>query len=586
MNFNYDIMNRVSVFFINCVFLHFKKKIKKNFVYLFFYIKEINILNHIKKNIFNKDISILSSILINRFIKLNNILWKKKFINKINSNKVILVESFINHSGYTISNSIIALFLKKKFHLEILGIVKKGDHVAKEIFKSYGIDKCIIYPEANIFQRIKYTIIGLKILKKNTTIKDFSKIKYLKTDLGLTAYDSYIRYTGNPSLKNVNSELFYFLTDGIHACIFFNNLIKKNKIRYSVQAETAFLPSNTLFQMSLNKKIEIFSRLGVNNFAVRRYTDSKQKYDYRDKISKKIFNEIYRNNKKLCIKNFTKIQNEKIKTGKFGIDVRVQHKRKIRPIINRSDLIKRLDWDNKKIGVIFMHHLIDKNFHSGPRKCFSDNYSWSKFILQQLPNIKNVNWIIKPHPTEIYYGSKKDLKTEIEYLDKNFKHIKLFPEDLSQISLLNIADYAISSNGSVGIEYPANGIPSIFIENSYFTHMNFLKKYNKSNNFLKAIKNLNKIKKPTKNTINKSKVFFYARFNLFDNNCSLVPSHNISRDFNKNKFWIKNIEMIKKFRFEEDEFYQMLGLQLKYKLRHTVNFNKIKITKKIYNDFN
>ena len=56
-----------------------------------------------------------------------------------------------------------------------------------------------------------------------------------------------------------------------------------------------------------------------------------------------------------------------------------------------NDLMGR----QKKIVVFFLNHLIDVNFHSGPRTIFKDNYTWTNFLLNKIKSIKNVNWILK-----------------------------------------------------------------------------------------------------------------------------------------------------------------------------------------------
>ena len=107
----------------------------------------------------------------------------------------------------------------------------------------------------------------------NKKIKSFLKLKYKKTDVGLSAYDSFIRYTGIANLEKINHELFFFLTEAVAVCNQFENIIKRNNFKISVQAETSFLPLNCLFQLSLFKKIKVFSRLGVDDLAVRIYKD-------------------------------------------------------------------------------------------------------------------------------------------------------------------------------------------------------------------------------------------------------------------------------------------------------------------------
>ena len=68
--------------------------------------------------------------------------------------------------------------------------------------------------------------------------------------------------------------------------------------------------------------------------------------------------------------------------------------------------------------------------------------------------------------------------------------------------------------------------------------------------------------------------------------CSLIPRHTISRNIDEEKFWNECYKNIKIFNFQNDIFFKMLQKQIKYNLRHTVNFNNFKISKKKFNDFN
>ena len=578
-------MNSNITILICTIFFHFKKKISSNISNYKSFLKDVDVLKYISSKLSSIKIKYFKSSIFDQFLDINYKFWKKQNIRET-SEEIILVESFVNHQGYALSNAIIANYLKKIYGMKIICVIKKNNYEGKKIFQSCGINHLVYFKNPSFIKRIEIVFLALKLLKNCKTIHQFTKIKYLNADVGLSAYDAFIRYTGTPHLEKINMELIYFLTEALFSCDEFQNLLSNKKIKFCVQAETAFLPSNTLFQMCLKRKIKVFARLGVSDFALRIYDNFNQRYKYRDRISNKIFNEIYNNNKKLILKKYHETHNKKLKEGKFGIDIRVLNKSKNKPLISKSKLLKKFNWKNKKIGVVFMHHLIDKNYHSGPRKYFIDNYSWTKFIINSLIKAKNLNWIIKPHPTEAYYKSKKNLNAEIKKITEKYNHIKLFPDNYSQISLLQICDYAVSSNGSVGVEYPANNIPSIYIEESYFTGMSFLKKYKKDKKFLNYLNNLTFMKKIDNKTVLKSKVFMYARFNLFNCNCGLLSKHDISRNFDRESFWKNNIQLIKYFNIDKDELFKMLKLQLKYNLRHTINFNKVKIRKKLYNDLN
>lgn len=572
-----------TILIFSCVYFHLKKKIKFYLENLSNFFKIINIKKYIFTKLKNSNTGYFKDDSFNKFIKINKDFWSKQQIN-INSNDTILMESFVNHPAYALSNCVLAIYLKKIYGKKITGIIKKSNLHGRKIFESFHIDNIILVEETNFLQRILSSFVCLKILKKNKEIKSFLKIKYKNTDVGLSAYDSFIRYTGISNLDKMNNELFFFLTEAVAVCDQFENIIKKNNFKISVQAETSFLPLNCLFQLSLFKKINVFSRLGVENLAVRIYKNFKERYLYRDIISNSLFNYIFKKERKNLILKYERVQQKKIKSGSFGIDLKVISKKKKKPIINRNELNKLFNWKNKKIGVIFLHHLIDRNFHNGPRKYFTDNYSWGKYILNQLKYLENFNWIIKHHPTEQYYKSKVNLNKEINFLTKNYPNIKLFPQNISQISLLKIADLCVTSHGSATLEYIANGTPSIFVENSYYSHMRFAKKFRCTKKQLKKFEIIKNLKSPSLSDIQEAKAFIYIKSEYLKSKSSLIAKHDISRNQDIDDFWKNSIKLVKNFNYDKDEMMQMLKIQIKQNLRHTINNNKIKIENVLKND--
>ena len=566
-------------FFITCLFLHFKKRLKILFDYMNFIQKEFSLYSIFFNFFSNSKKKLFKSENLNSFLYENKKYWSNKKFTRTRANKKILIESFVNQPAYTMSNAIIGLYLKKIFNYELIGVIRSGDYVAKSIFQSYGINKIIYLKSLNLFQRVSTIIIALRLIKNYQKIEDFCKIKFNGISVGLSAYDSYIRYTGRPSIDYINSELVYFLSNSIGSVIFFEDLIKKNKVTYSVQAETAFSPSNNLFQACLKNKIKVFSRLGTNSFSIRLYKKWKARFFYRANFAHNIFNKIYLKHKKKCIKRYDRFVNEEKKIGKFGYDVTVSDNIIKKKEIDKIRLKKLFNWDGKKIGVIFLHHFIDGNFHCGPRKSFRDNYSWARFTLNLLPKIKNVNWIIKPHPAQYVYKTKDNLEREIDNLVDKYKNIRLFPKHYHQSSLLKIADFAITSHGTVAVEYLAHGINSVYCDNSFYSNLNFMKMIKGKSNYLKSLSNLNNLKKPKRDLIEKCKTFLYIRHHLVKSDCSLLADHSITRNLDRETFWKKNITKLRKFKFENDELYQMFVRQLESNLEHTINFNKLKMRK-------
>jgi len=589
-----------------CVTIQLKKELKKKISYLEFFFKNINIF---KFFIFkrNRDINPFYSKKFRQYINYN-----KRKIKKIDSKvrkdkKEILVESFINQPAYILSNGIISFYLKKIFKENISSIIREGDIKSEVIFRSFGVKKFFYYKNQNFLEKIIYSYKALKFLGKRDNIKSIINLKYKKINLGLTAYDSYIRYVGNPTLKKINLEFITFISEALYACDYFEKLIHKNNFCKLVQSETSFIPLSCLFQKSLQNKIEVFSRFGKEKFTVRKYNSLNQCFSERGRISQKLFDIINKNYRAKSLKTANKIQNQKLKLGSFGMDITMYKfiknylgKKKIeiieskknttqnKIIVDKKYIRKLFNWKDKKISILFLSYLIDGNFPFGYRVNFKDTYQWTHFILNKIKNIKNVNWIIKDHPIAKVYGQEPriDFEKKINYLLNNFSHIKRWPKNFSNTSLLKVADVAITSSGTIGIEYPAYGVQSVFTEKSSYSNLNFMKMINTKKNIIYKISSLNNIKKPNKNLIQKCKQYLFIRESLLGVKSSLLPDYIASRNIVDDEFWEKCIKKISNYNLSKDPFFKMFNKQVFYNSRHTLNYKVINFKNIKFNDLN
>ena len=88
-----------------------------------------------------------------------------------------------------------------------------------------------------------------------------------------------------------------------------------------------------------------------------------------------------------------------------------------------------LFFNNKKIVLILPHVMNDGMFLS-KWSLYNTPYNWFEETLKIIKNIKSVNWLIKAHPSEIFY--KTDLKTKNvfqKFINPQDKHIKFLDND-------------------------------------------------------------------------------------------------------------------------------------------------------------
>jgi hypothetical protein len=579
--------------FLICLILSEKKRFNDRINYYIFFFKSVDIVKYIFY-LFDKNINPFKSNEFIKSIKSNKKKWKEfsKKINVSNSKETILIENFVGHPWYTFSNILIGKYLQLLNGSQCIGLLRKGDIKGEVLFRSFGIDKFYYYKTWSFFKRCKYIYRSISILKDIKDIKKFCEIKIKKIDIGLLSYDTFMRYTRNPTAKEVNSKLILFFAEGLFASDFFEKIFYNKNITKLVQAEILFIPLSILFQKSLLKKKMIYSRIGGTNLiSLRIYTKFDQRYKYRGTSSKKLFDEIYKNYKTKSIKLINKYYEEKIRKKFYGAHegttqekiIVLNSKDKNFLSMSKSNLCKIFNWDkNKKIATIFLHILIDGNYKFGRRNMFLDNYTWARHTIETIKKIKNINWIVKEHPHEKHYNTKFNFSLFVKNLEKKYNHIRWYPENFSPASLIKFTDVAITSSGSAGVEYPSFGIPSIIAEKSDYSGLGFALEPKSKIEYKNLLKHAHQINKLSKQKIEKAKVFLFIRNILLKNKLSIMPPN---RKINENDFWYQINQNLKKFNLNNDKFKKSFNNQIKLKLRHTVNLDLCSIKNRILNDY-
>ena len=575
-----------------CLILSEKKIFSDRINYYIGFFSTINIIKYIFY-LFDKDINPHKSKEFLEFIKLNKKKWKKLKKRTIidNSKESILIENFISHPSYAFKNAIIAKCLQSFEGSQCIGLLRRGDIVGEILFRSFGIDKYYYYKPWSFLKRCKYIYKSILILKNIKNINAFCKIRIKKIDIGLLSYDSFMRYTRNPTAKEVNFKLILFFAEGLFASDFFEKIFQNKNITKLVQCETMFVPLSILFQKSLLKKIKIYSRSATHLNTVRLYSKFDRRYQAPETFSIKLFNTVYKYYKTKSIKLINKYHKKKLQVkNKFFLDAYYADKwtktfDEDLISISKSDLCKMFNWDiKKKIGTIFLHILIDGNYSHGRRHMFLDNYTWANYTLKTIKKLKDINWIVKVHPHEFYYNTKINWSSLINDIEKKYTHIRWYPEKLHPASLIKFTDVAITSHGTVGVEYPSFGIPSIVAERSSYTNFGFTLEPKNKIEYQNLLKSVHQINKLNKQKTEKAKVYLFIRNILLKNNLSIISSFDSTREIDVNNFWYQTSQNLKKYNFNNDHFTRMFKSQLQLKLRHTVNFDLCSIKNKIIND--
>jgi len=572
-------------FFFYCLFLCQLYVFRQKYSFIQYLIQNVSFLNFLLFLINRKKFNPIKLESFRRYIKANSKKWNSIKFSNSNLNETVLVEALLNHPAYPISNAIVGNYLKEIYGSKLIGLIKLNDLHNEIILRSFGITKFIYLRPMSVLQSLYYIYKGLKILDSKN-IEQIIKIKFKNIDVGMPAYDSYVRYTGNPTLEKKNFKFAIFFIETLYFVDFFFNILKSHPcIKKITQAETNFSPGNNLFQTFLKQGVKVYTKWGNDKITIRIYNKFSEKYLSRPKIPNILYEKIYNLINKKSSNEKNKILNIQSLKKQVGFCLRVSSLKNIQKdkfeLINKNKILNLFKWDKKKIGVIFFHHLTDVNYHHGPRKLFKDNYTWGEFILENLNKNKKVNWILKLHGAEYYYKCNFNLHNKMSLLVNKYPNIKIFPREINPSSLVNIINFGITSHGTAASEYPCFGLNVFFSENSDFSNLKFGNFINSKKKLFYLIKNIHKLKKISKKIVYKYQIYMFIRNKLLKNQLRLLTKYPISKDLDQRIFFNNCCKNLYNYSFYNDEAFLMFKKQIKHNLPHTINFKNYPVINNI-----
>jgi len=555
--------------------------------FIYYFIKEFSILRFLCYLI---DESIIPSRdkIFRNYISKNSKKWKyrREFVNK-NTNKYVLIINIVNHLGCTMSEVVIGKNLMEIFESEGMALLRKYDLKSKLIFESFGIKKFIFLNDINFFMRIRYFLMAYSIIKSCKTIDDFFKFKLNGINIGLAVYDHYLRFTGMGTANHFDHKFYLFLSKALSV----HHQIKKNYNKFKfvacVQSERQFIPGSIIYQNSLINGINVYSRSGISNrFSVRKYSDTREMWKCRERYSKKLYDQI----------NYS-IKEKAVEIGRNNIEKRFigipeyeafhyyfdrqnflkkkEHEQNEKKNFSKKKFCEKLRWNqNKPIVAILATDLSDGVFDN-TWSLFRDRLTWIRETLLEIKNIKNVNWLLKPHPNDERHKVVTNTMSEYKKICSNYKHILPFPDNVSVASIPKFVHFVITMAGSASYEYPSLGIPVLNACESVCSNRGFTTDPRSKKEYFDLLHKIEKIDKLNKDQIDKAKIYVFIYSELTKIKANLItPFEN--GPMNDKTFWPKMIKLLDNYIEEEDLLKKMMKIQEKNNDRHTINYDSLK----------
>ncbi|MDY0193538.1 MAG: hypothetical protein RBR93_08425 [Aliarcobacter butzleri] len=458
------------------------------------------------------------------FIKYNKNIWaEKKGIKK----EVILIQgsSISGGPNYLFRTATIAKKLESIFNYKSVVVLNKEKCHAKkdfQLYHSYNIND-YIYSKIfykSIFRYIKAYFIALALFKKVIKDNNLATLKYKGVLIGDFIYDDIIKsYKG----KKLNSEVrvtvekiidddfrFFFAT--IDYFLIYQNILEKNNVKYLVTTHTQFSEYGLLARLAYRRMVSVFETTDISLV----YSDAnKQNIVYpschstlrehiKDAVNNTTNKDILVNDaiKELKLRHQGKIQQYDVKLAYY--DKKLYTKQDLKEVLNIKN--------NNPFVIVMCHIFADASLSGGDGMLFDDYYKWLHSTLEEAAKIKNINWIVKPHPASKQYKEDGIVKKEVE--GKNYDNIFLSPEDFSTASIINTIDAIVTARGTAGLEYSCFKIPTIMAGRAFYSEFGFTIDSSSKSEYINNLKSVGNLSKLNDEQANKARLVYYY-FNKF-----------------------------------------------------------------------
>ncbi len=497
----------------------------------------------------------------------------------------IIIELLFGSNGAAVSmtgwNLVAAKCLQKLYGYRIAAyFVAWGyDDRMKELLISFGVEKFIITNnEYGLTDRQKYQ------LEKFSQDANSENFKYLLKDfqcddlhIGDLVYDVLIRLAAPPmSTPILDQGVMAILESQCLAYNFWKNFLDSCKVKFLITSHANVYIQGCISRLVATAKGIV---LGAGCQYITRYETVDELYDDHFFISEQLFLYFWNHHRYESAAIGRKLLENTTGITRSNASLVYETKAyKDKKVYTHLEFCEQLNLDPSLPIVIVASHVFNDAPHSQRHRLFVDFYEALVQTLKICSQIDSVNWIVKEHPEvgniSMGYDVDKTAKKLVNNEYNSYQHIKLAPDDLSNLSLIDFCDAVVTVSGTIAHELACFGIPSILAGSSNYSECGFTNNPQSVDEYKSLLYSIDKQDKLSPEKIEKAYVAYailYHYMSPVQGNLALGWAEPWAAvESLANKIRSNEIGTV-----EEDPFFKNFMTQIFLKQRHLLRFDEL-----------
>ena len=481
----------------------------------------------------------------------------------------------------SVTHLVLAKYLQKLYGYRIAAWLHGFDHQTLMLCTCLGVEKFILPVELGLTENQESQI---HQFVQDANEKNFKHLwldfKFDDLHIGDLVYDMHIRWKklSTPILdKSITGAIKSDYTPyGIGLFNYWKNWFGSCQAKFFLCSHATVYHYAYISRLLCTKKgIVLFPQGGV----LRRYETLDELYNHPFQISQKLFLYFWNHHRQNSVQIGKGLLEEtmgiKLSSSGKPYDTESYVGKKV---YTRVEFCEQLNLDPSLPIVIVASHVFNDCPHSFAHRLFVDYYEWLVETLKICAQIKSVNWIVKEHPAvgNMTMGYNVD-KTAKQLVNNEYSvspNIKLAPDDLSNLSLIDFCHAILTVSGTIVQELACFGIPSILTGSSSYSECGYTHNPQSIQEYTELLYSIHELPKLTPEQIDRAYVA-YAIIHGHLHSCTLgnlaaKPDVKSTIEDWANKIRNNQVEPL-----EEDPLFKNFMTQMLLKEKHLLRFDEL-----------
>ncbi|MBE0514907.1 hypothetical protein [Sulfurimonas sp.] len=416
----------------------------------------------------------------------------------------------------------------------------------------------------NIFSILKYTF---KIRNK----QNFLNLKVDKYEIGKHIYDHTLISYKIPEVNKIDLKIRKKILLELAYFFYFKDLIESKNIKMMVLGDNVYR-YGLLFELAKYNKAECITPINLNAFSMRKYQNFEEFNIHDRKPEKNILDN-------LQIKSVNKYIDEYF-SKRFSANLEQHDVLKAfsnsKKIYTKNEVIAQYNLKENLPVVIIMNHIFCDAPHAYPDGLYDDYKEWLTHTVKALKLNKNINFLIKEHPSADLYNEKGVINKILNELDSEQYLLK---DDVHSLTVLNEFDVVITCGGTIGQEFIYKGKPVVLAAKPPYSGFGFTTEPKTKEDYERllscGVENLPLLSSEQRENANKVIYHDFVLLNSYSDDLEIGGERfYMGRDFDYEKFY-DNILKYNEIPLENQKIYKLLKKFIESDDRHLLrNINE------------